>query len=272
MIRFINEKRNICAEAIGGSVYQGFIGISKSYQEAKEEKDDALMRKSLSVNSSAESSIKYYYPTDWEIQLIHQLKIGNREMPLKIIDKIQKENLSRDLPQNMNIKVTMLVFDTLIRVADELNLETSKLHEIYESSVIEENAQNQWEALKEIVLIMTKVKLTQTDSGDTNYSDIIQYVKDNYSNYDLSLKSLSERFNMSVSSISRVFKTTAGINFSDYLCRMRMEKAKLYIEENEYSMERIASMVGYDSYMSFRRAFIRNEGFTPSEYREKVKK
>ncbi|MEG0691458.1 MAG: AraC family transcriptional regulator [Oscillospiraceae bacterium] len=265
--RYIRDKENISVDIINGNIHKGYIGISKSYQEAKEEQDNVLMRKSIHINSALLSNIRYYYPTDWEIQLINQLKVGNRETSLKIIDEIQKENMSRELPQNINIKVTMLVFDTLIRVADELNMNIQNLTSIYESSVIEDNAENQWSSLKDIL-----IEITQSNQGDSSNEDnsaqIIEYVRDNFADYNLSLKSLGKRFDMSISAVSRVFKGSAKINFSDYLCKIRMEKSKEYMKENNYSMDEISKLVGYDNVLSFKRAFMRCEGIKPTEYKK----
>ena len=55
-----------------------------------------------------------------------------------------------------------------------------------------------------------------------------------------------------------------------YLEKYRIEKAKELICENKYDLERIAIMIGYNNSNTFRRAFKRLEGISPSDYKQNV--
>lgn len=58
------------------------------------------------------------------------------------------------------------------------------------------------------------------------------------------------------------------INFYDYLCRIRMEKAKEYLRTMDAPIAEVARRVGYENELSFKRAFVRYEGIKPREYRQ----
>ena len=55
------------------------------------------------------------------------------------------------------------------------------------------------------------------------------------------------------------------MNFTDYLIRIRMEKAKLLLKKTDLKMYEIASRVGYDNPAYFSVAFKRYYGKSPSE-------
>ena len=101
---------------------------------------------------------------------------------------------------------------------------------------------------------------------------ILQYLEDNYMDSNLSLASLADAFHLSGPYLSRYFKDQAGTNFADYLCRLRIRKAKELLKEDRLSVSEIAERVGYNSSNSFIRTFKRYESVTPGAYREQPRK
>ncbi len=98
-------------------------------------------------------------------------------------------------------------------------------------------------------------------------NQIVEYVRQNYMN-DLSLEEVAEHVNLSVCYLSNYFKGQMGVNFTDYLTQLRMEKAKeLLIHTNE-KIYRIAEMVGYQNSQYFVTIFKKKLGVTPAEYRK----
>jgi AraC-like DNA-binding protein len=70
--------------------------------------------------------------------------------------------------------------------------------------------------------------------------------------------------------ISQLFKEVTGINLSDHLEKIRMDHAASLLKDNEFTVDEIASRVGYNSSHSFRRAFKRVTGISPSAFRQSV--
>ena len=56
------------------------------------------------------------------------------------------------------------------------------------------------------------------------------------------------------------------MNFADYVEQIRMNRACELLKEKKHNIEEIASLVGYNSVQSFRRAFKRVYGINPREY------
>lgn len=98
---------------------------------------------------------------------------------------------------------------------------------------------------------------------------ILTYVKDHYSNPDLSLQDVADNFHMSVSHLSRMFKKETGTNFNDYRSQIRIEKAKELLDTKYWlTSQETAFLVGFTDGKYFSQVFRKYCGMTPSEYRE----
>ncbi|MEM0286366.1 MAG: helix-turn-helix domain-containing protein, partial [Candidatus Methanomethyliaceae archaeon] len=75
--------------------------------------------------------------------------------------------------------------------------------------------------------------------------DVIEYIRLNYNSQQLCVSAISERFNISYEHLSRTFKKFIGVNISDYIHLLRLEKAKKMLEETNLTIKEIAEKVGY---------------------------
>ena len=118
-----------------------------------------------------------------------------------------------------------------------------------------------------------KALLADMPTGEEGAMDpddaMVRYVNEHFTDSDISLKSLGERFHISASSASRMFRNASGSNFHEYVSQLRLERAKRLLADGKMSVEQIARTVGYESDTSFRRAFQRQTGMTPREWTEK---
>lgn len=95
-----------------------------------------------------------------------------------------------------------------------------------------------------------------------------QYIEQNYTDPDLSLTQISDKFALKPKYASQLFKEEFGMKFVDFLLRLRMEEAKKKLNETEDSVQDIALQIGYATSISFGRMFKKMEGITPGEYRK----
>ena len=113
---------------------------------------------------------------------------------------------------------------------------------------------------------LTGGQKTKEASGTQTKKELVQYIDENYCDPDISLKALSDRYSLSVPTVSRFCKESLGISFIDYLTMLRIRKAKQLLVEG-VSIAKIAEAVGYGSEYSFRRAFQRSENCRPQDWR-----
>lgn len=106
--------------------------------------------------------------------------------------------------------------------------------------------------------------------GQGIVTDIVEYIRENYSDSNLNIASVAEFLNKNPRYISRIFRESTGLGILDYVNQIRIEKAEELIAVSHYSAEEIGSIVGYASYQTFRRAFMKWKGTTPGKYMENL--
>jgi AraC-like DNA-binding protein len=87
---------------------------------------------------------------------------------------------------------------------------------------------------------------------------------------DLSLGQVAKAVNTSTFYFCKLFKKVTGINFTDYLSRVRIEKAKNLLLNPNLRISEIAYEVGFQSLTHFNRVFKKLLGQSPTEYRDKL--
>ena len=84
------------------------------------------------------------------------------------------------------------------------------------------------------------------------------------------LNDVAAHVELNPSYFSNLFKAEMGMNFSEYLMKIRMEKAMQLLRNPKIRIYEIGSMVGYEDAVSFGRAFKKFVGMSPKEYRNTV--
>lgn len=93
-----------------------------------------------------------------------------------------------------------------------------------------------------------------------------QYIHENQTE-DLSLGQVARSVNTSVFYFCKMFKKSTGLNFTDYMSRIRVEKAKNLLLNRNLRISEIAYEVGFQSLTHFNRVFKKILGQSPSDYR-----
>ncbi len=84
---------------------------------------------------------------------------------------------------------------------------------------------------------------------------------------EVTLDGVAARFNYSKAYICRLLKENLGMTFSEYVAKLRMDRACELLSSTSLSVADIAAVVGYGSVEYFNRSFRRILGTTPTEYR-----
>lgn len=94
-----------------------------------------------------------------------------------------------------------------------------------------------------------------------------QYIHAHY-HENISLKGVASLLYLNVSYFSVSFKNITGKNFSEYLTAVRMDQAKLLLQDKTLKINQVARMVGYEDCSYFGKAFRKYTGLIPSEYQK----
>lgn len=93
-----------------------------------------------------------------------------------------------------------------------------------------------------------------------------QFIEEHHKE-DLSLGTVAKAVNTSTFYFCKMFKKATGINFTDYLSRIRIEKAKNLLLNPNLRISEIAYEVGFQSLTHFNRIFKKLAGQSPTQYR-----
>ncbi|NIK79457.1 two-component system response regulator YesN [Paenibacillus castaneae] len=97
-------------------------------------------------------------------------------------------------------------------------------------------------------------------------SDIASFIEQHYQK-ELSLQDIAKRFFVSREYVSRKFKLEYGINITDYISGVRIDKAKLLMVNPHLRIAKIAEMVGFHDEKYFSKVFKKQVGMSPKAYR-----
>ncbi len=128
------------------------------------------------------------------------------------------------------------------------------------------------EELKRITLLEIKkisewMEKTWPAAGDSEIQTVINYLQLNYMRTDITAKMMAQKIFMNPEYFSRKFKSATGTNYNEYVTNLRINKAKDLLRLGNYSVSKIAGLVGYQSVRYFSKVFKKYVGVMPKEYR-----
>jgi AraC-like DNA-binding protein/NAD(P)H-dependent FMN reductase len=99
----------------------------------------------------------------------------------------------------------------------------------------------------------------------------VEYIQESFRKGHLSLDSVAREACMSRFHFSRTFKRATGTRFIDFVTTMRLAEACMLLTETNQSITSVAFGVGYRDLSHFERTFKKEFGFSPSDYRQRVR-
>lgn len=107
------------------------------------------------------------------------------------------------------------------------------------------------------------------DKSKTVFESMLSYVKNHFSDADLSLRKIADIFSYTEKYLSHLFKKNTGVNFNVYLTEMRIDYAVKCMEGGMRSVREISEICGYYDALYFSKVFKRVKGETPLVYMKK---
>lgn len=97
----------------------------------------------------------------------------------------------------------------------------------------------------------------------------VQYFNENFP-AQINIEDYAKSQNMSVCWFIRSFRQYTGMTPMQYITSVRISKAKDLLENTDYNIGEIASVVGYENPLYFSRIFTKTAGCSPSLYRKNI--
>lgn len=208
----------------------------------------------------------WYYPIEISAKLLHFITTGNQQQVTEMFQLIYRENV-----QERSLSVSLLnlllsdlrntLFKARFQIAPSQNPERKaqlsqldeRLHQPPTFPLLEKNA------------LALCAFFTRTQEPSDPIPEIERYLQENFSDPSLCLSKLSDRYNISESYLSHLFKDRTGQNFSVYLEKLRMNEAARRLADKHCNLSTLYVDLGYTNPTTLRRAFKKHFGMNPSE-------
>lgn len=214
------------------------------------------------ISKDAES---WYYPVEISAKLQHFIVTGNQQQVTEMFQLIYRENV-----QERSLSVSLLnlllsdlrntLFKARFQIAPQTAERKTQLEQLDEKlyqpptfPLLEKNA------------LALCTFFTRTQEPSDPIPEIERYLQENFTDPSLCLSKLSDRYNISESYLSHLFKDRTGQNFSVYLEKLRVSEAARRLADKNCNLSTLYLELGYTNPTTLRRAFKKHYGMNPSE-------
>lgn len=106
--------------------------------------------------------------------------------------------------------------------------------------------------------------------SDGKITNVCEYINQHYTE-KIVLDDLCFLFGLNKTSLCKKFKSEYGTTILDYITKLKVNEAKIYIREHEFSVTEISEKLGFNSIHYFCRLFKKHTGLSPKEYSKTIK-
>ncbi len=207
------------------------------------------------------------YPKEEQMKLVQSLKQGDQIVAAETLRNMFTNLAEKDLSIQVLKCICFDIINTIVKTTSEIGM--SKYIQDFNSIIDFHSIEQLHKKLEVLVLsICREVENKKESHNDKLKNEMLEYIRENYNQYELSLESIAINFQLSVSYVSRFIKGQTGVTFSQYLQDLRMEDVKRQLKETEKPIKEIVVQVGYLDVANFTRKFKKLVGVTPGQYRD----
>lgn len=192
-------------------------------------------------------------------QKFHQLE--------KQVGELKKDQALRSFPMKI---VQPLLIKVIFQIIHEGKLANQDYYKAYNQLKECRNLNESFQVLESLVHEWQSRTQSQAKI-ETPISKAIKYVDEHYADEDLSLQKVAEFIHVSHPYLSNLFKLEIGKKYTEYVFERRMEAAYSLLETTENSITEIAILTGFNNSNYFSSCFKKYSGFSPKQFREKVR-
>ncbi|GGE01445.1 helix-turn-helix domain-containing protein [Paenibacillus nasutitermitis] len=262
--------------AIGiGNMYRHVTGINYSYIESMAALDFNHQTEGSSIcffhHIPTKFSNYFWHPSETLLRLTQAVKQGDRGLAIELLQRLNAEMEEKKLTGLNEKLISFDIINTLLKTVNDMKLKIS-IKDFGAFGATENRAELFAKVERFIETVCEWIAEQRQLKSEQFVRDLLQYVHDNFADYELSLEKMSGEFCLSIYAISKLFKEEIGIGFKDYVINLRMDKAKEMLQKSNESIGAITRHVGYANDSHFIKTFKKIVGVTPSLYREKLTK
>ncbi|MDL2318757.1 helix-turn-helix domain-containing protein [Eubacteriales bacterium OttesenSCG-928-A19] len=281
LVHSLQDQLSISVSIAVGTPRAGVEEIGASWHDASDAMEymqitsttgRVLLHGDTDAADGAQKNIDWYHDVDLQKIFFNSMMLGNYQDAYQALSGILRSSLdsSREgilLWQNRRAFIIYIVTDAFDRAALR-GIASGELDRLSEATSVSDFD----EALRAVFDRATEHAAQEKEHKPSLCDNILAYVEENFASPSISIALIAETFDVSISYVSRHFKSTTGIGLLDYIHMLRIRRAKELLEKTNMNVKDIATEVGYISSLTMSRAFRRYESLTPSEYRDMKRK
>lgn len=264
----LSELLFMAASYISGEEYSEYVYKTRFHDHHS---DISEYIHSIKLDKEQEESLANY-PFEKEKELLASIALGDKESSQEILNEILGHIFFSSGGDFDTIKARVL---ELIVLLSRASMEGgADVEEIFGLNYQYLNAINNFKTVEELSFWLSKIMKRFTDCvfllKDIKHVDVIykaiNYINANYMN-KINLEEVADHVYLNSSYFSKVFKDDMKCNFNTYVNKVRVEKSKELLLNEDINLVDISNLVGYEDQSYFSKVFKRIVGVTPGRYR-----
>lgn len=260
-----------------GSYENGLQNVYKSYSHARYLQDYRLIMPSKRILSYVET-VKSELKGNIELKIDYDalcnfIILKKSEEALTLIEEFYNSlkgftGLSPSVVYNITIEILFNITSTIKRLKGGKDIfeEMIDIKDMYVNILKVKNIIELKEWLKVVINSSIDYLSTDDDRNKKLIERVLAYIHNNYAN-EINLKTIASEFSINTAYLGQSFKKQTGESFTNYLNRLRVEKAIELMSKSNLKVNEISKAVGYYNISYYYTMFKKITGVSPNEYK-----
>jgi two-component system, response regulator YesN len=209
------------------------------------------------------------YPIDVEESIMRAVRSANSLLLDSLVSAVLKTNFEQSLVSSAEADdLAAAMRGTATRLLHEFPAEAPGLMERMRRGSLKPEPRESILATASILGEMAELAAQRKHSRNRELAGSVKsFIERHFQSSALGIPMIAAAHRISENYLSNLYKEQEGECLSETIERVRMEAARRLLRETSQSVDKIAQACGYSSGVSFRRAFKRAAGLSPSDYR-----
>lgn len=210
------------------------------------------------------------YPFALEMELLQKLRSGKQTESERCLARFLEELQALQAAEIYVQQGMLQLLGSIQHMILQAGISTFRLFggaNLYEelSQIRDPGKMLSWMKKRVIVPYMAELDARANRQLKLMIEQTVAYIHEHYMD-DISLEECADLAGTNLYTLSRLFKQMTGVNFTQYVTSVRLEKAKELLRFSAKPIHEIAAEVGYQQ-RYFNRIFKKHVGVTPGQFR-----
>ncbi|WP_426452712.1 response regulator [Paenibacillus sp. S-38] len=255
---------------------QGIEQIRWAYSQAKQTLKYGILLPELDVLEHArlsERNERHVVPVELIRRILNFIGMGRRDEMKQLLDQILDVRMISSCEIGYLERISQLlneeVFDKLFGIYGYKVLDLLRSHAHVGHIGNFDRFEDYYTAVEQLLVSLDRFiqdRREKAPAEPNTMQKVVVYLQKHYAD-DLNMAIVSNHFSLNYSYFSQAFQEYSGESFSNYVRRLRLDKAKELLVCSDLKVYEISEQVGFENVKHFTRIFKDTEGITALEFR-----